>query len=54
MQDEKVILVDDEVFARKGLRALIPWHELGYTIEAEEASDGEEALGLIEVTQPDP
>lgn len=49
---KKVILVDDEVFARKGLRVLIPWQDLGYTIVAE-ASDGEEALKLIEDIQPD-
>lgn len=48
----RVLLVDDEVFARKGLSALIPWRELGYDIVGE-ADDGEEALKLIEALRPD-
>lgn len=48
----KVLLVDDEVFARKGLSALIPWSDLGYEIVGE-ADDGEEALKLIEALRPD-
>lgn len=48
----KVLLVDDEVFARKGLLALIPWAELGYEI-AGEADDGEEAMKQIEALRPD-
>ncbi|XID90691.1 response regulator [Paenibacillaceae bacterium WGS1546] len=49
---KKVILVDDETFARKGLLALIPWSELGYEIVGE-ADDGEEAVKLIERLRPD-
>lgn len=48
----KVLLVDDEVFARKGLSALIPWSDLGCEIVGE-ADDGEEALKLIEALRPD-
>ncbi|MFC5530619.1 response regulator [Cohnella yongneupensis] len=47
-----IILVDDEIFARKGLLALIPWHALGYEIIGE-ADDGEEALKLIDQLRPD-
>ncbi|WP_123042031.1 response regulator transcription factor [Cohnella candidum] len=47
-----VILIDDEVFARKGLCSLIPWNDHGYQIVGE-ASDGEEGLELIERLQPD-
>jgi two-component system response regulator YesN len=48
----KAILIDDEIFARKGLCALIPWRDLGFDIVAE-ASDGEEGLALIRHHQPD-
>jgi len=48
----KVLLVDDEVFARTGLRGLIPWNQLGFEIVAE-AENGEEALQKIREAQPD-
>jgi|HigsolmetaAR203D_1030402.scaffolds.fasta_scaffold06623_2 two-component system response regulator YesN len=48
----KVLLVDDEVFARTGLRGLIPWNRLGFEIVAE-AENGEEALQMIREEQPD-
>ncbi|MDI4647808.1 response regulator transcription factor [Cohnella hashimotonis] len=48
----KVILVDDEMFARKGLAGLIPWEQYGFEV-AGEAEDGEEALGLIGRLSPD-
>jgi two-component system, response regulator YesN len=48
----KVLLVDDEVFVRKGLQELIPWGELGYVI-AGEADNGEEALVVCESLKPD-
>ncbi|MBD3921782.1 response regulator transcription factor [Paenibacillus sp. PR3] len=48
----KVILVDDEMFARKGLVGLIPWENYGFEVVGE-AEDGEEALALIEQTEPD-
>jgi Response regulator containing CheY-like receiver domain and AraC-type DNA-binding domain len=48
----KVILVDDEMFARKGLVGLIPWENYGFEVVGE-AEDGEEALALIEQMKPD-
>jgi len=48
----KVILVDDEIFVRKGLIALIPWQRLGYEVVGE-ADDGEEAMKLIDQLSPD-
>ncbi|WP_309122643.1 response regulator transcription factor [Paenibacillus sp.] len=47
-----VILVDDEVFVRIGLRNLIDWNSLGYDI-IDEADNGEDALELIERKKPD-
>lgn len=49
---KKVILVDDELFVRKGLIELIRWGDLGFQIVAE-AEDGEEALSLISEHSPD-
>jgi len=48
----KAILVDDEIFARKGLIELIPWERHGFEVVAE-AEDGEDALVLIERLRPD-
>lgn len=48
----KVILVDDEMFTRKGLIKLIDWEACGYEI-VEEADNGEDALELIKNIQPD-
>lgn len=48
----KIILVDDEMFARKGLAGLISWEQYGFEV-AGEAEDGEEALALIERIAPD-
>lgn len=48
----KVILVDDEIFTRKGLIKLIDWEACGYQI-VEEADNGEDALELIKNLQPD-
>lgn len=48
----KVILVEDEIFARQGLRNLIDWHSLGYEV-SHEADDGEAALRIIEACKPE-
>lgn len=48
----KVMLVEDEIYARQGLRNLINWEDLGYEV-SEEADNGEEALSLIEDRKPD-
>lgn len=48
----KVLIVDDEVTIREGLKAKIDWDALGFAICAE-AADGEEALRAIETHEPD-
>lgn len=48
----RVLLVDDEIYARKGLRSLIDWEALGYQV-IEEADNGEDALDLIQKLEPD-
>lgn len=48
----KVLLVEDEIYARQGLRNLIHWERFGYEV-SEEADNGEEALGIIADTKPD-
>lgn len=48
----KVIIVDDEYLIRMGIRSMIEWEDLGCEI-AGEASNGEEALKLIEELEPD-
>lgn len=47
-----VLLIDDEVIIREGLRKMIPWEELGCEIVAE-AEDGEQGLELIKEYVPD-
>lgn len=47
-----VMLVDDEQFARKGLRTLIDWNSCGFEV-IEEADNGEDALLLIKDKKPD-
>lgn len=47
-----VLLVDDEMYVRKGLYELISWIELDMEIIGE-AENGVEALNLIERLQPD-
>lgn len=48
----KAMLVDDEVWVRKGLKEQIDWQGMGITF-AGEASDGEEAYKLAMETKPD-
>ncbi len=48
----KVILVDDEIAIREGIRNSFPWEESGYTLVGE-APDGEIALPLIRDENPD-
>lgn len=52
MQWNRAILVDDEVFTRKGFLKLIDWEACGFQI-VDEADNGEDALELIERLQPD-
>ncbi len=48
----KLIIVDDEMLVRKGIRSAIDWEEIGVSIVGE-AENGNHALELIEETQPD-
>lgn len=48
----KVMLVDDEMFTRQGMRALIDWETFGFQIIGE-ADNGEDALILIRDIKPD-
>lgn len=52
MELHRVILVDDEVFTRKGLIKLIDWEASGFQISGE-ADNGEDALELIRSQRPD-
>ncbi|MCM3129113.1 MULTISPECIES: response regulator [unclassified Paenibacillus] len=46
------ILVDDEVFTRKGLMKIVDWESCGFRIVGE-ADNGEDALSLIRESSPD-
>ncbi|WP_372662469.1 response regulator [Cohnella sp.] len=48
----KVLIVDDEIFVRKGLISLIDWSSLQYNI-CGEAENGMQALNLIKQLTPD-
>lgn len=48
----RILLVDDEIFARQGLRSLIDWAACGFEIIAE-AGNGEDALAIIQILKPD-
>src|SRR5690606_36372487 len=48
----KVLIVDEEIFVRKGLINLLNWSALQYEIIGE-AENGAQALPLIEQLQPD-
>lgn len=48
----KVLLIDDEVFIREGMRTIIPWGEYGCEIVGE-AEDGEEGIEKIIQLKPD-
>lgn len=48
----KVLIVDDEIFVRKGLLEIIPWLDLSLTIVGE-AENGEEACYMIKQLEPD-
>lgn len=47
----RVVIVDDEVLIRQGIKHYLDWEQEGFTIVGE-ASNGEEALQLIEETSP--
>ena len=47
-----VIIVDDELVVRVGIRSMIDWHQYGFDIVGE-ASDGAEAFEMIKSLKPD-
>ncbi|MCP3762222.1 response regulator transcription factor [Domibacillus sp. A3M-37] len=47
----KVLIVDDELLIRQGIKHYIQWEQEGFKIVGE-ASNGQEALSLIEAVQP--
>lgn len=48
----KVLIVDDEILVRVGLKSTIDWNSIGFEIVAE-ASNGEQALEMFERYKPD-
>lgn len=48
---QKALLVDDELFIRKGLRSLIDWEKCGFEV-SDEADNGEDAYEIIKQTKP--
>lgn len=49
---KKVMVVDDEIMVRMGMRSIVDWGALGYHLVGD-ASNGKEALEKIEKYQPD-
>lgn len=47
----KVLIVDDEMLIRQGIRHILNWEQYGFQIVGE-APNGKEALGLIETLHP--
>ncbi|MGN7296762.1 response regulator [Ferdinandcohnia sp. SAFN-114] len=47
----KIVIVDDEVLIRQGIKHYVNWEQEGFQIVGE-ASNGKEALEVIEQTQP--
>lgn len=47
-----VVIADDELIIRQGLKCIINWEELGFSVIAE-ASNGEDALNIILDRKPD-
>lgn len=47
-----VLIVDDELIIRQGLKCIIEWNELGFEIIGE-ASNGKDALNFIVQNNPD-
>ncbi len=48
----QIVLVDDEIYTRKGIRSLVNWQACGFEVAAE-ADNGEDALAVIEEIKPD-
>jgi two-component system response regulator YesN len=52
MNNIKVMIVDDEILVRVGLRSTISWEEFGFTVAAD-AANGAQALEKFAVADPD-
>lgn len=48
----KVMIVDDEILVRAGMRMVIDWHSLGFEIVAE-ASNAQEGIRIAQEVKPD-
>lgn len=48
----KVLIVEDEILTREGLRMSVPWEKLGIT-EVFTAEDGEEGIEIASAREPD-
>ena len=48
----KIMVVDDEIFVRLGIKSILDWEKHGYSVVCE-ASDGLEAMERIEQYRPD-
>lgn len=49
---KKIMIVDDEMLVRVGIKSIVDWEKHGYRMVGE-ASNGEEALAIIEKQRPD-
>jgi len=52
MKVYKVLIVDDEVLVRVGLKSTIDWNSIGFTVIGE-ASNGEKAYEMYKLFNPD-
>ena len=48
----RILIVDDEILIRQGIKHYVNWEQEGFTI-AGEAANGQEALEMIEKCKPD-
>ena len=49
---QKILIAEDELLTRIGIRNLIPWQEYEFQL-AGEAEDGEQAIKVLEKYSPD-
>ena len=48
----ETIIIDDDAIIRKGLKSIVDWEELGFSIEGE-AQDGNDGIELARLIDPD-
>ncbi|MGX8702460.1 response regulator transcription factor [Caproiciproducens sp.] len=49
---KKIMIVDDEILVRVGIKSIVEWEKYGYQVVGE-AADGKEALAMMEKSPPD-